>query len=74
LYRYLEAAGLEKIHLAAAPSISAALYARLDVVEKNETAWATLLQLEEKVYCVSGLADTGEFLMARGIIREEMDR
>jgi SAM-dependent methyltransferase len=71
LYRHLEAVGLEQICLAAAPSISAALYARLALVEKDEAAWATLIQLEEKAYCAPGLADTGEFLMARGIIRRE---
>jgi ubiquinone/menaquinone biosynthesis C-methylase UbiE len=68
LCRHLEAAGLEQIRLASAPSFSAALYARLTLVEKGEIAWATLLQLEEKAYCFSGLADSGEFLMARGII------
>ena len=71
LCRHLEAAGLEQTCLASAPSISAALYARLALVEKDETAWATLLQLEEKAYCVSGLADSGEFLMAKGIVRKE---
>lgn len=70
LHGQLAAAGLRQIRLASAPSISAALYARLDPVERDEAAWATLLGLEEKSYGVSGLADSGEFLMAKGTVRK----
>jgi hypothetical protein len=71
LHRRLEAAGLGKIRLASAPSNSAPLYAPLALIEKNEAAWATVLRLEEQAYCVSGLSDSGEVLMAKGIVQDE---
>lgn len=71
LHKYLKATGLEQIQLATAPSISAALYDRLNQIEMSKAAWNTLTQLEEQAYCCPGLVDTGEFLMAKGIVCKE---
>jgi SAM-dependent methyltransferase len=62
----LTKAGLEDLRLGAAPSLSAALYSRLDLIEQSPSAWQTLLDLEEKAYTSPGLADSGEFLLAKG--------
>jgi ubiquinone/menaquinone biosynthesis C-methylase UbiE len=66
LKELLENAGLEEVILGSTPSISAALYARLALIEEEPAAWDTLLQLEEAAYCLPGLLDTGEHLLAKG--------
>lgn len=62
----LENAGLEDVELGSTPSISAALYARLDQLEGHRTAWNTILELEQKAYRLPGLNDTGEHMLAKG--------
>jgi ubiquinone/menaquinone biosynthesis C-methylase UbiE len=62
----LENAGLQDIEMGAAPSISAALNDRLSLIEQHPAAWNTLLQLEEQAYCLPGMLDAGEHLLARG--------
>ena len=57
---------MEEVELGSAPALSAALYARLDLVEEDEAAWRVILDLEERAYCRPGLLDSGEFLMVRG--------
>jgi SAM-dependent methyltransferase len=59
-------AGLEGVILGSTPSISAALYARLALIEEEPAAWDTLCRLEEKAYRLPGLLDTGEHLLAKG--------
>ncbi|MCL5996986.1 MAG: class I SAM-dependent methyltransferase [Chloroflexi bacterium] len=61
----LEEAGLCDVQLASAPSFSAAMYARLNLIEQNAAAWSVILRLEEQAYQQPGLVDTGEFLLAR---------
>jgi ubiquinone/menaquinone biosynthesis C-methylase UbiE len=62
----LQNAGLQDVQLGAAPSISAALNDRLELIEPHPAAWNTLLQLEEQAYCLPGMLDAGEHLLARG--------
>ena len=62
----LEGAGLLNLEFGSAPSLSAALYSRLDLAEESPAAWRTILDLEEKAYTMPGLNDSGEFLLARG--------
>lgn len=66
-----QSVGLEEVKLGSAPSISAALYSRLDQVEEDETAWRVILNLEEKAYCNEGLVDSGEFLLVRGRVPKD---
>ncbi len=62
----LENAGLENVELASTPSISAALYDRLDQIERHPTAWNVILALEERAYRLPGLNDSGEHMLAKG--------
>jgi SAM-dependent methyltransferase len=62
----LEHAGLEDLKLATAPSLSSALYSRLDRIEGHTTAWDVIRELEERAYCLPGMQDAGEHLLARG--------
>ena len=66
-----QSAGLEEVELGSAPSMSAALYSRLDRAEEDETAWRVILGLEERAYCTEGLLDTGEHLLIRGRVPED---
>jgi ubiquinone/menaquinone biosynthesis C-methylase UbiE len=65
----LSRAGLRDVQLASAPALTGALYARLEAIEKVPEAWQTILALEERAYRHPGLRDTGEFLLAKGIVR-----
>lgn len=64
----LVGAGLHDVELGTAPSFSSMLYARLALTEQNENAWREVLRLEEQAYRKLGLLDTGEFLLAKGIV------
>lgn len=64
----LSRAGLREIQLASAPALTGALYTRLEAIEKIPEAWQTILALEERACRHSGLRDTGEFLLAKGVV------
>lgn len=64
----LARAGLQQVQLACAPALTAALYARVEAIEKVPAAWQTILALEERAYRKPGLRDTGEFLLAKGVV------
>ncbi|NIM09067.1 MAG: hypothetical protein GTO53_07940, partial [Planctomycetales bacterium] len=66
LMALLEKAGVEDLEVGSAPSLSAALYSRLDLVEQSPSAWRTLLDLEERAYVSPGLVDSGEHFLAKG--------
>ncbi|MBL4936155.1 methyltransferase domain-containing protein [Clostridium sp. YIM B02515] len=58
--------GLNNVILGGSPCITSAFRKAAEAIEKNETAWRTILDLEEKAYCKRTMADNGEFLLARG--------
>lgn len=59
--------GLEKIILGGSPCVTSGFRKAAEMLEKDETAWKTLLRLEEKAYCTRTMVDNGEFLLAKGI-------
>ena len=63
----LNDAGLENIILGGSPCVTSGFRKATEVLEKDETAWRTILRLEEKAYCIRTMVDNGEFLLAKGI-------
>ncbi len=55
------------IKLGSAPCLFAGQEQRLAILEQNEDAWATVLQLEEQAYTRSHLSECGDFLLLKGI-------
>lgn len=70
LKKLLEDAGLADIELGASPSIMSGLRPQAEILEKDETAWKTILDIEDLSYCVEHLADAGEHLLAKGNVRK----
>ena len=70
LKKLLEDAGLADIELGASPSIMSGLRPQAELLEKDETAWKTILDIEDLSYCVGHLADAGEHLLAKGKVRK----
>lgn len=60
-------AGVLNIILGASPCIVSGFRKAAEQLEKDETAWRTILSLEEKAYCTKTMIDNGEFLLAKGI-------
>jgi len=60
-------AGVRNIILGASPCIVSGFRKAAEQLEKDETAWRTILSLEEKAYCTRTMIDNGEFLLAKGI-------
>jgi ubiquinone/menaquinone biosynthesis C-methylase UbiE len=58
--------GLEDIVLGGSPCVTSAFRKAAETLEKDEVAWRTILNLEEKAYCKRTMVDNGEFLLARG--------
>jgi hypothetical protein len=63
----LSEAGLENIILGGSPCVSNGFRKATEMLEKDETAWRTILRLEEKAYCTRTMVDNGEFLLAKGV-------
>jgi hypothetical protein len=59
---------LENVTLGTAPSFSSGLDAQLEELEQRPAAWKTILELEEQAYCLPGLHDAGEFMLAKGVV------
>ena len=70
LKKLLEDAGLADIELGASPSIMSGLRPQAEILEKDETAWKTILDIEDLSCCVEHLADAGEHLLAKGKVRK----
>ena len=65
--RHLYTAAIE---LGASPSIMSGLRPQAEILEKDETAWKTILDIEDLSCCVEHLADAGEHLLAKGKVRK----
>ncbi|MBZ9687467.1 class I SAM-dependent methyltransferase [Clostridium estertheticum] len=63
----LKAAGVGNIILGGSPCITSGFRKATEMLEKDETAWKTILRLEEKAYCTRTMVDNGEFLLAKGV-------
>lgn len=68
--KLLEDAGLAEIVPGASPSIMSGLRTQAVLLEGNETAWKTILDIEDLVYCDEYLADAGEHLLAKGKVQK----
>ena len=66
----LSEAGLENIILGGSPCVTSGFRKAAEMLEKDKTAWRTILRLEEKAYCTRTMADNGEFLLAKGIKKQ----
>jgi hypothetical protein len=58
--------GVENIVLGGSPCVSSGFRKAAKVLEMDETAWMTILRLEEQAYCKKTMVDNGEFLLAKG--------
>lgn len=63
----LKEAGVKDIVLGGSPCVCSGFRKSASELEKDRTAWETILRLEEKAYCVRNMVDNGEFLLAKGI-------
>lgn len=63
-------AGFVEIVLGASPSIMSGLRTQAVLLEGNETAWKTILDMEDLTYCDEYLADAGEHLLAKGRVQK----
>lgn len=63
----LKAEGVGNIILGGSPCITSGFRKAAEILEKDETAWKTILSLEEKAYCTRTMVDNGEFLLAKGV-------
>jgi ubiquinone/menaquinone biosynthesis C-methylase UbiE len=61
--------GLDNVILGGSPCVTSAFRKASEALEKDEVAWKTILNLEEKAYCKRTMVDNGEFLLARGTKR-----
>jgi SAM-dependent methyltransferase len=59
---------LEKIALGSAPAITGGFYSKLEALAQDPESWKTIIGLEERAYQFETLADSGEFLLARGTV------
>lgn len=59
--------GFKDIELASSPCILSGMSGKVEDLYTNEPAWETILNLELKSYKRRELADSGEFLLLRGI-------
>lgn len=59
--------GIRNIELASSPCILSGMRSKAEELYTNKTAWETILDLELKSYKRRELADSGEFLLLRGI-------
>jgi len=66
LKKLLKDSGLVEIELGASPAVMSGLRTQAELLEKNETAWKAILDIESLSCCVENLADAGEFLLAKG--------
>ena len=66
----LSDAGVENIILGGSPCVTSGFRKAAEMLEKDETAWRTILSLEEKAYCTKTMVDNGEFLLAKGIKKQ----
>jgi ubiquinone/menaquinone biosynthesis C-methylase UbiE len=64
----LESCGLGNIVLGASPSILSGLREQAELLEKDAVAWQTILETEDKAYCLPLMAECGEFLLAKGTV------
>ena len=62
----LSICGVENIVLGGSPCISSGFRKATEMLEKDKTAWITILRLEEQAYCRKTMVDNGEFLLAKG--------
>ncbi len=62
----LKDSGLVEIESGASPAVMSGLRTQADLLEKNETAWKAILDIESLSCCVENLADAGEFLLIKG--------
>lgn len=60
-----ESCGLKVIEMASGPALSNGLNEKLELLEKDATAWETIKELEKIAYKKYELSDAGEFLMAK---------
>lgn len=44
---------------------------KVELLEKDNEAWKTIIRLEEKLYCLLTMLDYGEFLLAKGLKEKE---
>ena len=66
LRRAMEEAGLRDIVTGAAPSVITGQRKNAELAAADKTAWNTLLYTENKMFTEPGLADAGEFILAKG--------
>ena len=69
LERLMIQAGLSDIKKGAAPSIFTGQRKNTEEISSDEEAWKTLLYTENKMFTEPGLADSGEFILIKGIKR-----
>lgn len=67
LENLLKDSGADHIVLGGSPCIASGFRKAANMLEKDETAWKTILNLEEKAYCTRTMVDNGEFLLAKGM-------
>lgn len=67
LRELLQMAGLKEIVLGSSPCLTAGFSSKAELLEKDDTAWDTIVRLEEKSYCLPTMLDYGEFLLAKGV-------
>jgi len=64
LSKRMQSAGLTMETMGAAPAVASGLFERLDEIRSSESAWRTLVKIEEQAYTQPGLADAGDFILA----------
>jgi SAM-dependent methyltransferase len=69
LVRLMTQAGLSDIKTGAAPSVFTGQRKNTEELAADEEAWKTLLYTENKMFTEPGLADSGEFILIKGIKR-----
>ncbi len=67
IYSIMEKTGLSDIVLGSAPSVITGQKKNAEIASSDKTAWETLLYTENKMFTEPGLADAGEFILAKGI-------
>ncbi|SNX54460.1 class I SAM-dependent methyltransferase [Thermoanaerobacterium sp. RBIITD] len=63
----LQKAGLKDIALGSSPCLTAGFSSKVELLEKDDKAWETIIRLEEKSHCLPTMLDYGEFLLAKGV-------
>ncbi len=61
-----EQAGFKRIEMGSSPCLSVGAPDKVELISKDEKAWATLIELELKSYKRPTTLDMGEFLMIKG--------